>query len=81
MEQLYPKPRKERKEKTQHRWRVDYDLVYGGDGGGYNSKWKGYYRARWWARVAAWWNVHITSWGGSAILHDQSFKKPPVKKD
>lgn len=68
--QLYPKPVRESprgKHKKLRPWRIEYDLGY--DGGG--VQWAGYYRTYTGARIAAWWNVHISSWGGSAVLHNQ----------
>jgi len=62
-EQLYPKHRI-KKDKSNRKWRIEYDLAY--DGGG--EEWVGYYRTRLGAKISAFWNVHVSSWGGSAIL-------------
>lgn len=67
--QLYPRSRsKYRRDKSGRRWRVDYDLTYDGGGG----SWSGYYRTKTGAKVSAWLNVYIKSWGGSAVLFQQS---------
>lgn len=63
---LYPRPPREAP--SHRRWRVAYDLAY--DGGG--AYWNGYYRTRIGALISTWWNVHISSWGGSALLIDQT---------
>lgn len=68
-ERLYPRPLKSKPDHSDRRWRVDYELIY--DYGG-SGKWTAYYATRAHAKLAAFWNVRIASWGGSAVLTDQS---------
>ena len=63
--QLFQRPDKPT---PNRRWRVDYDLAY--DGGG--TEWSGYYHTRPLALIAAWYHSYIGSWGGTAILFDQT---------
>lgn len=64
---LYPKPSPAPRpipSAVDRPWAVKFDLVY--DGGA--AKWIQYYRTKTGARFSAWWKYHISSWGGSAVL-------------
>lgn len=67
-EQLYPKPLKSEKTYSNRRWAVDYCLIY--DGG--SSKWTGYYHTRFLAKFAAFWNHNLFSYGGVAMLRENT---------
>lgn len=67
-EPLYPKEPSKRDPHLDRPWRLDCNLVYGGDGGGWVEEWSKGYRTLWGARIAAWWHYHIASWGGSVSI-------------
>lgn len=69
---LYPKPPRKRRDKSQRRWRVEYDLAY--DGGG-DNEFTCYYRTKLGALIAAFFHQYIRSWGGSVVLFDQVGEK------
>ena len=67
---VYPKKPRERDPHLDRRWRLDCNLVYGGDGGGWCAEWSKGYRTQTGARIAAWWHYHLASWGGSVQITD-----------
>ena len=75
MERIYPKASKYRPSNTSRRWLVNYSLIYGGDGGGYQVEWAKSYRSHSGAKAAAWWHYNIGSWGGAVTIHDQATKE------
>ncbi len=70
-ERVYPKPQKPYNPNLSHRWLVEYNLVYGGDGGGWSQDWSKSYRTKTGAKVASWYHYHLGSWGGSVEMTDQ----------
>lgn len=67
-DQIYPKPPRPKRDRSDLRWHVHYEDMVGE--GSRLSPWTGYHRTRFGARIAAWWNQNISTYGGVVTIED-----------